>query len=222
MKILVVEDQKKIRDYLKDKLQPDYFEVDTASDGKKGLELIKMNDYDLVILDNILPEKHGIDVCIEAREFGVETPILILSVLSSTKQKAELLNAGADDYLAKPFSFNELQARIQALLRRPKKIQEEVLQVGKLTLNVSTNIVTLDGEECNLTRKEFMLLRYFMKNPNIVLSRSMIINHVWDMDTDPFSNTIEAHIVSLRRKLGDSKQGIIKTFSGRGYKLVDR
>ena len=220
MRILIVEDEKKIRDYLKKNLQPQFFEVDTASDGHKGLELIRLNDYALVILDNILPKKTGIEVCREARSFGIQTPIIILSVLSDSSQKTELLNAGADDYLAKPFSFKELQARMQALLRRPQKIQSEIIILADLELNMTSHEVKRDGREIKLTRKEFMLLRYFMQNSGIALSRSMLIEHVWDMNADPFSNTIEAHIVSLRRKIGDKEQKLISTISGRGYKMV--
>lgn len=220
MRLLIIEDQKKIRDYLKKHLQGDYFEVDMVNDGKKGLELIRLHDYDLVILDNLLPEKNGIEVCKEAREYGIQTPILILSVLGSAKEKTRLLNAGADDYLSKPFSFDELQARMNALLRRPKVIKEEILEVRDIVLNNTTNVVDIKGMRTKLTRKEFMLLRYFMTNVNMVLSRSMIIDHVWDMNADPFSNTIEAHIVSLRKKIGDKKHKIITTVSGRGYKMV--
>ncbi len=220
MRLLIIEDQKKIRDYLKKHLQTDFFEVDTVGDGKKGLEMIRLHDYDLVILDNLLPEKNGVEVCREARSFGIQTPILILSVLSSAKEKTELLNAGADDYLSKPFSFEELQARMQALLRRPKIIKQEVLQVGNIQLNDTTNVVSVGDVRVKLTRKEFMLLRYFMTNVNIVLSRSMIIDHVWDMNADPFSNTIEAHIVSLRKKIFDKKHMVITTISGRGYKMI--
>lgn len=220
MRLLIIEDQKKIRDYLKKHLQTDFFEVDTVGDGKKGLELIRLHDYDLVILDNLLPEKNGIEVCREARSHGIQTPILILSVLSSAKEKTELLNAGADDYLSKPFSFEELQARMQALLRRPKAIKHDVIEVGNIQLNDTTNVVNVGDVRVKLTRKEFMLLRYFMMNVNMVLSRSMIINHVWDMNADPFSNTIEAHIVSLRKKIGDTKHTVITTISGRGYKMV--
>lgn len=220
MRVLVVEDEKRIRDFLKENLKPDYYEIDLASDGQKGLELMRLNNYDLVILDNVLPKKTGLEVCIEARKAQVASPILVLSVLSDVKQKIALLEAGADDYLAKPFSFKELQARMNALLRRPTTLQQEVLQIGDIRLNMTTHEVTQGKREVSLTRKEFMLLRYFMKNAGLVLSRGMLIEHVWDMNADPFSNTIEAHIVSLRKKLGGPSQKIIQTISGRGYKFI--
>jgi DNA-binding response OmpR family regulator len=221
MRILIIEDERKIREYLRDNLKLEFYEVDAVDSGERGLELIKLNDYAAVVLDNVLPKKSGLEVCSEVRALGITTPIIILSVLSRPLQKTALLNAGADDYLAKPFSYKELQARIAALVRRPKQIQQEVLHIQDIEMNTTTHEVMKAGESISLTRKEFMLLRYFIHNKNIVLSRTMIIDHVWDMSADPFSNTIEAHIVSLRRKIGDKKQGIIKTVSGRGYKIID-
>lgn len=220
MRILVIEDEKKIREFLKKNLEPECYEVDTASDGEEGLTLMRTSEYDAVLLDNVLPKKNGINVCREARKHGVESPILIISVLAKPLQKVELLNAGADDYLAKPFSFNELKARIRALLRRPKNTKEEIMCMRDLELNVSTHEFKRAGKLIRLTRKELMLLRYFMRNPGIVLSRSMIIEHVWDMNADPFSNTVEPHIVSLRKKISDNPQDVIKTVAGRGYKIT--
>ena len=220
MRVLIVEDEKRIRDFLKEHLKSDYYEIDVAADGQKGLEFMKINNYDLVILDNVLPKKTGLEVCTEARKAGVTSPILVLSVLSDSKQKIALLEAGADDYLAKPFSFKELQARMTALLRRPKIIQQDVLQIQDIQLNTATHEVLVGNKELLLTRKEFMLLRYFMSNVGLVLSRGMLIEHVWDMNADPFSNTIEAHIVSLRKKLGGGSQKYIQTISGRGYKFL--
>lgn len=220
MRILIIEDERKIREYLQDNLRLEFYEVDAVDNGERGLELIKLHDYAAVVLDNVLPGKSGLDVCREVRAWGITTPIIILSVLSRPLQKTTLLNAGADDYLAKPFSYKELHARIAALVRRPRQIQQEVLSAQDVKLNTTTHEVTRGTQSISLTRKEFMLLRYFMKNKNIVLSRSMIIDHVWDMSADPFSNTIEAHIVSIRRKLNDKNQAIIKTVSGRGYKIV--
>ncbi len=220
MRILIVEDEKHISDFLRDSLEAEYFAVDVVEDGEKGLYQAQINDYDLIILDNVLPKKGGLEVCREIRSSGKTTPILILSVKADTVQKADLLNAGADDYLTKPFALVELFARVRALLRRPQGIEEEVLQSGDLTLDTKRCIVTRKNQELNLTRKEFMLLRYLMKNEGTVLSRGMILEHVWDMSVDIFSNTIESHILSLRKKIGDiGKNRLIQTVPGRGYKI---
>lgn len=220
MRILIVEDEKKIRDFLEMILKPD-FSIDTAKDGEAGSHMARTNDYDLVLLDNALPYKQGKEVCEEIRAAKKTVPILVLSALGETHNKVELLNAGADDYLTKPFSSDELLARTRALLRRPRHLEQEVLSAGNITLNTQTHEVFCNNESVKLTRKEFMLLQYFLRNKGIVLSRGMIMDHVWDMSTDLFSNTIEAHIVSLRKKINDKKQSIIKTVSGRGYKIIE-
>jgi DNA-binding response OmpR family regulator len=143
-----------------------------------------------------------------------------LSVKSETSNKVAFLNAGADDYLTKPFSFEELIARIRALLRRPQEIQSDILEIGGLELDSKRHIVKRDGEEIYLTRKEFLLLEYLMKNQGTVLSRGMILEHVWDMNADPFSNTIETHIMTLRKKLDHERQSrLIQTVPGIGYKF---
>lgn len=220
MRILVVEDEKKISDFLKTALEAEVFVVDVVDDGKKGSFLARTNDYDLIVLDNILPSQSGIEVCREIRASGKTMPILMLSVKSDTTTKIDLLNAGADDYLTKPFSFEELLARIRALLRRPKTIEGEVLKIDDLALDTKKHLVQRGGKEIYLTRKEFMLLEYLLKNQGIVLSRGMIMEHVWDMDTDPFSNTIESHILSLRKKINyKGKKKFIQTVPGRGYKI---
>lgn len=222
MRILLIEDEKKISAFLKSKLREKCFTVDVAADGERGSFLARTNDYDLVLLDNVLPKKNGPAVCREIRARGKHVPILVLSVKTEVDAKVELLNAGADDYLAKPFSFEELLARINALLRRPSQIEEQVLTVDDLSVDGATYTVRRAGEEIYLTRKEFALLWYLMRHKGIVLSRGMLLEHVWDMDTDPFSNTIEAHIASLRRKLdAGHDHKLIKTVPGRGYKIQD-
>lgn len=221
MRILIVEDEKKVRDVLKKGLEAECFSVDEATDGEKGLSLARINDYDLLILDNMLPKKTGMEICQELRASGKSLPILILSVKSETTTKVELLNAGADDYLIKPFSFAELLARVHALLRRPKQMAQEILVSLDLKLDSKQHIVTLGGEDVYLTRKEFMLLEYLMRNPGVVLSRAMLMEHVWDMNTDPFSNTIESHVLSLRRKIEqDGQPKFIQTIPGRGYRFA--
>jgi DNA-binding response OmpR family regulator len=221
MRILIIEDSKEITNFLKLSLEGEQFVVDVAEDGEKGSFWARTNDYDLIILDNILPKKTGLEVCEEIRKSGKTMPIIVLSVRSETLTKIQLLNAGADDYLIKPFSFEELLARIRALLRRPKVIESEILQVDDLTLDTKKCLVKRGKkEEIYLTRKEFMLLEYLLKNSGSVLSRGMIMEHVWDMNVDPFSNTIESHILSLRRKIDiPGKKKLIHTVSGRGYKI---
>ena len=220
MHILIAEDEKEIRNFLKSSLESECYMVDAAENGGLALELARKNKYDLFLFDNIMPELTGEELCKELRSDGNNTPILMLSVKSESTTKVDLLNAGADDYLTKPFSIDELMARIKALLRRPHDIKQDVYQVDGLVLDNIKHAVHRDGEEIYLAKKEFALLRYLMKNKGTVLSRSMIMEHVWGTTTDPFSNTIESHIRSLRKKIdtGDKKK-LIHTITGRGYKV---
>jgi DNA-binding response OmpR family regulator len=220
MRILLVEDEKDIIKFLKLSLESECFVVDVAEDGEKGSYLARTNDYDLIILDNILPKKQGLEVCKEIREEGKNSLILMLSVKSDVATKVDLLNAGADDYLTKPFSLEELLARMRALVRRPKQIESEILQIDNLILDTKRHLVKRKDKEIYLTRKSFMLLEYLMRNQGLVLSRGMIMEHVWDMNADPFSNTIESHILSLRKKIDFGKnKKLIHTVPGRGYKI---
>lgn len=220
MRILIVEDEAAISTFLKKSLEAEYFAVDVASDGERGSYFAHINEYDLLILDNLLPKKDGMTVCRELRESGKTMPILVLSVKSEVVRKVDLLNAGADDYLTKPFALEELLARVRALLRRKPGIEGEVLSVSDLSLDTKRLTVKRGTRDVGLTRKEFMLLEYLMQHEGAVLSRGMILEHVWDMSVDIFSNTIESHILSLRKKLGDmGKERLIKTVAGRGYKI---
>jgi len=222
MKLLIVEDEKELLEDLKTRFQEACFSVDTAANGEQGLRLIKTNDYDAVILDNNLPKKTGVQICREAREAGEKTPIIILSILSGTDKKVTLLEAGADDYLTKPFSFRELLARVKALLRRNLQITDDVIEIDELRIDFRRGSVMRENIEIYLTRKEFMLLEYLVRNADTVLSRGMILEHVWNMNADPFSNTIESHIKSLRKKIETEKSKFIVTMPGRGYRLVLR
>jgi DNA-binding response OmpR family regulator len=221
MKILIIEDEKDIINIIKPGLEAEFFAVDTAEEGDRGLFLALTNDYDLIILDNTLPKKSGAEVCREIRLHKKTLSIIILSALFETNKKVELLEMGADDYLTKPFSFQELLAPIKAVLRRPKQIQDEVLRVGGLELDLRRNLVKREGLSINLTRKQFMLLEYLMRHQGAVVTRSMLMEHVWETDVDPFSNTIETHILSLRKKIKvkNSQPELIHTIPGRGYKI---
>lgn len=221
MKILLIEDDESIADSLKSFLQSEYFVVDVSEDGEKGLFCALTNEYSLVILDKMLPKKDGLEVCQEIRRNNKTMPILVLSVKSEVPAKIDLLNAGADDYVTKPFSFEELLARVRAILRRPANIQGEVFKVGDLTLDAQKCEVFKGGRRIRLTRKEFSLLAYLMKNQGNVVSKGKILDNVWDMNVDSFSNTVEMHILNIRRKIESSKRDkIIHTVSGVGYKLA--
>ncbi len=219
MRILIVEDDTDIRVALAANLKAASYAVDIAEDGEKGSYLARANDYDLVILDYILPKRDGYRICRDIRESQKAMPILMLSVKGTIDDKVDLLDAGADDYLPKPFSFEELNARVKALLRRPREIKNPIIIAGDMTIDSDKQSVTRGNKGIYLTRKEFALLEYLARNKGRVVSRGQIMEHVWDMGSDPFSNTIEAHILNLRKKLGVRKQKLIHTVPGRGYKF---
>jgi DNA-binding response OmpR family regulator len=220
MRILIIEDEKSIADFLQYSLETDCFVVDRAEDGETGSFLARTNEYDLIILDNVLPRKNGRDICQEIREKGKFVPILMLSAQMETDTKVELLNCGADDYLTKPFVLPELLARVRALLRRPKEVTSDVLRFEDVVFDTRKHTVRRGDKEIYLTRKELILLEYLMRNPGVALSRSMIMEHVWDMHADPFSNTVDSHIFSLRKKIETpGKKKLIYTIPGRGYRL---
>ena len=220
MRILIAEDDVQLAKIIKASLEAECYVVDIVHDGAEAIYNIKINDYDIIMLDNQMPEKTGIEVCREVRDFGKMVPILMLSVLDEATTKADLLNAGADDYMTKPYSLTELLARVRALLRRPQQIEEEILEIDNLKVDTRRNYVERDGKKIYLTRKEFMLLEYLLKNQSIVMSRGMIMEHVWDMNADPFSNTIESHILNLRKKIDIKNENkLIHTVPNRGYKI---
>jgi DNA-binding response OmpR family regulator len=220
MKILVVEDEPTLRETLKANLENQCFAVDVAEDAEKGSYLGRTNDYDVILLDYLMPKGTGKIVCEEVRKAGKSAYIIMLTVKPDTEAKIDALNSGADDYLVKPYSFDELLARIRAMLRRPKVVTADILTYEDLSLNTRSFTVTRGTKEIYLTRKEFMLLEYLLRNQGAVASRGMLIEHVWDSNLDAFSNTIESHILSLRRKLDRrNRPSLIQTVPGRGYKI---
>lgn len=220
MRILIIEDDKSIARSLKAGLETEYFVTDVAEDGERGSFLARTNDYDVIILDNMLPKKSGGEVCKEIRRAGKTTPIIMLSQVSEAAKKAGLLNDGADDYVVKPFSFSELIARIRAILRRPTALAEETIRVADLTLNAKKHLVIRGGKEVRLTPKEYMLLELLMRNNGVPVSRGIMMEHVWGAEMDPFSNTIEAHMLNLRKKIDTKgKKELIKTVQSIGYKI---
>ncbi|MEO5646259.1 MAG: response regulator transcription factor [Candidatus Paceibacterota bacterium] len=220
MRILVIEDQPDTQDYLRERLKEKGFAVDIADTGTRGIYLAKTNEYDLILLDYSLPEKNGFAVCEDLRLSDYTTPIIMMSVSDSTPYKVRGLNVGADDYVSKPFSFEELHARIQAVLRRPHTIQSSLMAIDDLILDSAKQTVARDGKSIYLTRKEFSLLEYMLKHKSVVVTRGQIMEHIWDLDLDPFSNTIETHILNLRKKIEmPDKTKLIHSVPGRGYKI---
>ncbi len=217
MRILVVEDEHKIANSIKKGLEQESYAVDVAYTGNDGYDLAASENYDLLILDVMLPEVSGVEICQKLRASNVHTPILMLTARGQISDKVEGLNAGADDYLTKPFAFEELLARVKALGRRPKNSTGSVYKVSDLTLNTISYEVFRGGKKINLSSKEFALLEYLMRNVNQVLSKEQIIEHVWDYDSDVLPNTVEVFIGYLRNKIG--KPDLIKTVRGFGYKI---
>ncbi len=222
MKILVVEDNTKLAENLKQGLMQEGYAVDTIADGLIAEHRIMINrdEYDLIVLDRMLPGKDGVSVCKYWRENNVNVPILMLTALDSTDDKVDGLDAGADDYLAKPFAFKELLARINALLRRPKQSFPNVLNFGDININTTERSVTYKNKIVSLTLKEFMVLEYMMRNPNKVVTRDELYSHAWDFADSSFSNTVDVHIKNLRKKIHDNGK-FIRTIRGVGYKLAN-
>ncbi len=222
MRILVVEDEPKLADVLSRGLVKKGYAVDTVDDGKKAFTRITLHhaDYDLMILDLMLPSMDGLAICREMRARDIVVPVLVLTARVETETKVELLLSGADDYLVKPFSFEELSARVQALLRRPSSALPPVLHKGDIELNPLEHSVTVGGEPVALTLKEFGLLEYFMRHSNEVVNREDLFAHLWDFNYESFSNVIDVHVKNLRRKLdGDSRPSVLETVRGIGYRF---
>jgi len=225
MKILVVEDEHKIANSIKQGLEQENFAVDVAYTGTDGYDMAASEDYDLIVLDLMLPGMDGIEICKKLREENIHTPILILTAKGDVEDKVEGLSGGADDYLTKPFAFNEFLARIKALLRRPQNFLPDKITCDDLCMDTQNFIVKRGEEEIHLSRKEFSLLEYMVRNKNKVLTKDQIVNHVWDYDSDILPNTVEVYIGYLRKKIDlpfKGKPELIKTVRGFGYMLKCR
>ena len=222
MKILLVEDDHKISSSIKRGLEQEAYAVDTAFNGEAGYDLASMGDYDVIVLDLMLPLMDGLEVCKRLREDKITTPILMLTAKVQVSDKVEGLNMGADDYLAKPFSFIELVARIKALSRRPKQTVGNVLEIDDLKLDTIKFEVRRGEKLITLSKKEFALLEFLIKNKKQVLTKDQIINNVWNFDADILPNTVEVYIGYLRNKIDKPFKGkskLIKTVRGFGYKI---
>lgn len=221
MRVLIVEDEHKIARALKKALEQETYAVDIAYDGDEGYAMATTEPYDIAIIDRMLPGSYdGLGIVKAMREAKVHTPVLFLSALGSISERTAGLDAGADDYLVKPFALEELLARVRALLRRPTEQQSAILEAGDLSLDTITYNVERAGKSVQLTSKEFALLEYMLRNPGRPLSKEVIISHVWDYDADILPNTVEVYIKYLRNKIDSPfKTPLIHTVRGFGYKL---
>ena len=220
MRILVVEDEEKIAKFIRRGLKEEGYSVDISSEGEEGYFLAGTNDYDLIVLDLMLPKINGLDICRKLRAEGNNTPILMLTAKDTVKDKVTGLDSGANDYLAKPFAFEEFLARVRVLLRKKDVQLPTQLKVGELVMDLLTHKVSRSGKEINLTVKEFSLLEYFMRNANVLVTRTMISEHVWDVNFDSFTNVIDVYINYLRNKIDSGfEHKMISTVRGRGYIL---
>ena len=225
MKILIIEDEKKLAQGLKKLLEQEGYAADYLLDGEAGQTRIGVHhvNYDLVILDVMLPQKSGFEILRYMRQKDIATPVLMLTAKDTTDDKIFGLNSGADDYLVKPFSSEELLARVKTLLRRPKQSLPQTLKVGNIMLDPVTRKVFKNNKEVTLTLKEFGLLEYLMRNPNQVISRDDLLDHNWDFVFDSFSNVVDVHVKNLRKKIDTidvhGNNTLIETVRGVGYRL---
>lgn len=222
MKILVVEDEKKIASFIKRGLEEENYLVDVAYDGETAFKTIVEKNYDLIIMDVMIPKINGFDLCKKVREAGFNNSIIMLTVKNSVEDKVRGLDNGADDYLTKPFAFEELLARVRALLRKNNIIQNSVIKIEDLEIDLVSHKVIRDGKIIELTNKEYLLLEYLVRNKDKIVTRTMILENVWNIRFDTGSNVVDVFINYLRKKIdeGFSKR-LIHTIRGRGYMLTD-
>jgi two-component system OmpR family response regulator len=218
MKILVIEDDPSVAEMLRIGLQADTHAVDIIDDGTEGSFMARNYDYDMIILDHALPGKNGVTITKDIRGKGKDTPIIFLSITGDPEAKILALESGADDYVTKPFSMSELRSRVKAVKRRTPITKIESLEIHDLVLDTQFHQAIRDKKRIPLTKKEFSLLEYMIRNKGTVLSRALLMEHVWSADSDPFSNTVEAHIRNLRKKINaGNKPNLIANIPGHGY-----
>lgn len=221
MRILVIEDENKVVDFIKRGLKEEGYSVDVVFDGEEGHFQATSNEYDVIILDLMLPKMDGITLCKKLRQGKISTPILMLTAKDSVKYKVIGLDSGANDYLTKPFAFEELLARVRALLRKPETLAPAKLQAADLIVDLLTHRVTRSGKEIVLTNKEYALLEYLMRNSGSIVTRTMISEHVWDINFDTFTNVIDVYVNYLRNKIDKGhKKKLIQSIRGRGYMIT--
>ncbi len=222
MQILIVEDEEKIANFLRKGLLEERYAVDIARDGEEALYKFEINEYDLLILDLMIPKVSGVEVCRTIRKTNTSLPVLILTAKDAVEDKIISFDAGADDYVTKPFSFAELLARVRALIRRSKKADPTVLTMDNLLLDPATKTISRDGKQILLTAREYALLDYFMRNPNVLLTKTQILEHVWDYNYEGLSNIVETYVKYLRKKLRISPKDkeLIHTRRGSGYMFM--
>ena len=218
MKLLIIEDEKQVADNLKEGLEQHNYTTDIAYDGREGQHLVQEYEYDIIILDLMLPDIDGEDLCRKLRDEGNKSFILMLTAKKQLNNIIGGLDCGADDYLTKPFEFSELLARMRALLRRSSEHKTNILSVLDITLNTEKEEVKVGDSEVRLTRKEYMILEYLLRNKGQLISRNQLLEHAWDRNVDIFTNVVDTHIKNLRKKLGKSGK-IIKTIYGSGYRI---
>lgn len=220
MRILLTEDEQRLSNTIKKGLVEEGFAVDQAYDGEDGQYLAESEDYDLVILDVMLPKIDGVTLCQNLRSKKIKTPILMLTAKTTVEDKVAGLDSGADDYMTKPFSFTELRSRIQALLRRSKQEALPILQVADLSLDPIKHKVGRDGRNINLTPKEFSVLEYLMRHRDEIVTRTMILEHVWDYNFDSMSNVVDVYVATIRHKVDrGNKTRLVHTLHGVGYRI---
>jgi DNA-binding response OmpR family regulator len=220
MKILIIEDEKSVADNLKIGLEQHRFTVDVTYTGQEGYYLIENYDYDIIILDLMLPDISGEDLCRRIRRDKIDSFILMLTAKKQIENIVEGLNCGADDYLTKPFEFSELLARIRAMLRRSSKNKENILKAFDIRMDLDREQIFTREREVKLTKKEFMILEYLLRYKGQLISRNQILEHAWDRNVDIFTNIVDTHIKNIRKKLGKSGR-LIKTVYGSGYRILE-